>query len=147
MLFREGDPPRTRRTSRFGGALNSRPHSRVNCETLSDASLPPPRPLHHARSQACAGGASLAAHGSPPPRGRTRIVGGRATVARMSAAKSGDRSCCTKDHAFKLSSSSLPGLTRQSIVLKILGFFKMDARVKPAHDESIIARMSIIRPP
>jgi hypothetical protein len=49
----------------------------------------------------------------------------------------------TKDHASKLSSSSLPGLTRQSIVLKILGFFKMDARVKPAHDESIIARMSI----
>jgi hypothetical protein len=40
----------------------------------------------------------------------------------------------------------LPGLTRQSIVLKILGFFKMDARVKPAHDESIIARMSINPP-
>jgi hypothetical protein len=37
-------------------------------------------------------------------------------------------------------------LTRQSIVLKILGFFKMDARVKPAHDESIIARMSINPP-
>jgi hypothetical protein len=49
----------------------------------------------------------------------------------------------TKDHASKLSSSSLPGLTRQSIVLKILGFFKMDARVKPGNDESIIARMSI----
>jgi hypothetical protein len=51
----------------------------------------------------------------------------------------------TKDPASKLSSSSLPGLTPQSIVLKILGFFKMDARVKPAHDESIIARMSIKR--
>jgi hypothetical protein len=52
----------------------------------------------------------------------------------------------TKDHASKRSSSSLPGLTRQSIILRILRFFKMDARVKPAHDESIIARTSISAP-
>jgi hypothetical protein len=31
--------------------------------------------------------------------------------------------------------ASLPGLTRQSILLKGL-FFSMDARVKPAHDDS-----------
>jgi len=30
--------------------------------------------------------------------------------------------------------SSLPGLTRQSIAFRKIRFFKMDARVKPAHD-------------
>jgi hypothetical protein len=35
-----------------------------------------------------------------------------------------------------LSASSLPGLTRQSIFLRGLASFPMDARVKPAHDES-----------
>jgi len=34
--------------------------------------------------------------------------------------------------------SSLPGLARQSIILKRLLTFSMDARVEPAHDESII---------
>jgi hypothetical protein len=33
---------------------------------------------------------------------------------------------------------SLPGLTRQSIIVKRLGLL-MDARVKPAHDESVSA--------
>ena len=39
---------------------------------------------------------------------------------------------------------SLPGLTRQSMVLKRL-FFKMDARVKPAHDEAIFIASDITR--
>ena len=30
--------------------------------------------------------------------------------------------------------SSLPGLTRQSIALRKIFIFRMDARVKPAHD-------------
>jgi hypothetical protein len=34
------------------------------------------------------------------------------------------------------STSSLPGLTRQSIALERLKSSSMDARVKPAHDES-----------
>jgi hypothetical protein len=34
------------------------------------------------------------------------------------------------------STSSLPGLTRKSIALKRTQVFSMDARVKPAHDES-----------
>jgi hypothetical protein len=31
--------------------------------------------------------------------------------------------------------SSLPDLTRQSIPIKNISIFRMDARVKPAHDE------------
>jgi hypothetical protein len=38
-----------------------------------------------------------------------------------------------KDDLF---SSSLPGLTRQSIIVMGLKVFSMDARVKPAHDDS-----------
>jgi hypothetical protein len=44
-----------------------------------------------------------------------------------------------------LSASSLPGLTRQSIFLKRLTSFPMDARVKPAHDESELDAPGIIR--
>jgi hypothetical protein len=35
---------------------------------------------------------------------------------------------------FRKMSSSLPGLTRQSILLRKIRFSRMDARVKPAHD-------------
>jgi hypothetical protein len=31
--------------------------------------------------------------------------------------------------------ASLPGLTRQSIAFREIRFVRMDARVKPAHDE------------
>ena len=35
---------------------------------------------------------------------------------------------------FQKMSSSLPGLTRQSISVRKIHFFQMDARVEPAHD-------------
>jgi len=35
---------------------------------------------------------------------------------------------------FQKKSSSLPGLTRQSIALRKILFIQMDARVEPAHD-------------
>jgi hypothetical protein len=48
----------------------------------------------------------------------------------MKKAAIGPPSCLTW-----IAVSSLPGLTRQSIVLENKDFFSMDARVKPAHDD------------
>jgi hypothetical protein len=46
------------------------------------------------------------------------------------------RNCCHSCHCPGMTQLSLPGLTRQSIHLcKKLLAKKMDARVKPAHDE------------
>ncbi|MGZ9110184.1 MAG: hypothetical protein ACXW3X_03610, partial [Rhodoplanes sp.] len=49
----------------------------------------------------------------------------------------------TELHRLRPIEPSLPGLTRQSILLKWRCFSKMDTRVKPAYDDSLIATAKV----